>query len=286
MGPVRSAGGRHPAGQHPELEPLPLTPDQAQTLVTAVFSGLLGLAIGSFLNVVVYRVPRGESVVSPPSHCPSCDHEIRNRHNIPVLGWILLRGKCFDCGEPFSVRYPLVEAATGALFAGVAVRFDDEPRLLAAYLVFAALAIALALIDLDVRRLPNVLVLPAYPVLAVLLAVGGDGHALLRAGMAAAALFAFYFVVAVAAPGSMGFGDVKLAGVVGGVLGYLSWGALLVGAFGAFLIGSVIGVGLMVLGSAGRKTAVPFGPFMLLGAWVSILGASGLGESYLRTLGV
>jgi leader peptidase (prepilin peptidase)/N-methyltransferase len=236
--------------------------------------------------VVVYRVPRNESVVSPPSHCPACDAPIRNRHNVPLLGWILLRGRCFDCGEPFSIRYPLVEAATGALFAGVAVRFSDQPRLLAAYLAFAALAIALALIDLDVRRLPNVLVLPAYPVLAVLLVIGGDGEALLRALIAAAALFAFYFLIALAAPGSMGFGDVKLAGVVGGMLGYLSWGALLVGAFGAFVLGSIVGVGLMMRGSADRKSAVPFGPFMLLGAWVSILGASGLGESYLRSLGV
>jgi leader peptidase (prepilin peptidase)/N-methyltransferase len=166
------------------------------------------------------------------------------------------------------------------------VRFSDQPRLLAAYLAFAALAIALALIDLDVRRLPNVLVLPAYPVLAVLLVIGGDGEALLRALIAAAALFAFYFLIALAAPGSMGFGDVKLAGVVGGMLGYLSWGALLVGAFGAFVLGSIVGVGLMMRGSADRKSAVPFGPFMLLGAWVSILGASGLGESYLRSLGV
>lgn len=251
-----------------------------------LFCGLLGLAIGSFLNVVIYRVPRGESVVSPPSHCPSCDNPIRNRHNIPVLGWFLLRGKCADCSEPISARYPLVEAGTGIAFAATGYRFADEPRILAAYLVFVALGIALALIDLDVRRLPDVLVLPAYPVLAVLLAIGGDGHALWRATVAAASLFAFFFLIAMLAPGSMGFGDVKLAGVIGGVLGYLSWGALLIGAFLGFLLGSIIGLGLLIAGKADRKTAVPFGPFMILGAVVTIFGASELGESYLRSLGL
>ncbi|MFL6062439.1 MAG: prepilin peptidase, partial [Marmoricola sp.] len=212
--------------------------------------------------------------------------EIRNRHNVPVLGWLVLRGKCFDCGEPISARYPLVEAGTGIAFALTGLRFADRPALLAAYLVFTGMGIALALIDLDVRRLPDVLVLPAYPVLAALLAIDADGHALLRGLYAGAALFAFYFVIAIAAPGSMGFGDVKLAGVLGGVLGYLSWGALLTGAFGGFLLGAVVGVILILARGADRKTAVPFGPFMILGAWVSILGASGIGEAYLRSLGV
>lgn len=224
-------------------------------------------------------------MANPPSHCPNCDAPIRNRHNIPVVGWLVLRGKCFDCAEPFSARYPLVELGTGLAFAGTAVRFADEPRLLPAYLTFVALGIALTLIDLDVRRLPNVLVLPAYPVLALLLAIGGDGDALLRALIAAASLFAFFFLIAMLAPGGMGFGDVKLAGVVGGVLGYLSWGAFLIGSFLGFVLGSIIGVALLVAKKADRKTAVPFGPFMILGALITIWGASELGESYLRTLG-
>ncbi|WP_281274040.1 prepilin peptidase [Nocardioides marmoriginsengisoli] len=243
------------------------------------------MAIGSFLNVVAYRVPRGESIVSPPSACPRCGTPIRNRHNVPALGWLLLRGRCFDCHEPISPRYPLVELGTGLAFAAVAVRFADEPRLLPAYLAFTAIGIALALIDLDVRRLPDVIVLPSYPVLLALLAIDADGHALLRALYAGAALFAFYFLIAMASPGSMGFGDVKLSGVIGGVLGYLSWGALLTGAFLGFVLGALVGVLLLAVGKAGRKTAVPFGPFMLVGAWVAILGASGLGEAYLRSLG-
>jgi leader peptidase (prepilin peptidase) / N-methyltransferase len=253
--------------------------------LVAGLAGVLGLLIGSFINVVAHRVPRGESVVSPPSACPACGHAIRNRHNVPVLGWLVLRGRCYDCREPISARYPIVEAATGLLFALVGLRFAGEPMLLAAYLAFAAVAVALALIDLDVHRLPNVIVLPAYPVLAVLLAVGLGGHGLLRAAAGAFLLFGFFFLVAVVAPGGIGFGDVKLAGVVGGMTAAVSWGAFLVGAFGGFLLGAVAGV-LLILGRrAHRKTAVPFGPFMLLAAWASILGASGLGQLYLERIG-
>jgi leader peptidase (prepilin peptidase) / N-methyltransferase len=258
--------------------------DVSPTLI-ACLAGVLGLAIGSFVNVVAYRLPRGESVVSPPSACPSCGTPIRARHNVPVLGWLILRGRCHDCGLPISVRYPIVEGATGLLFAVVGWHFAAHPMLLAAYLAFAGIAVALALIDLDVRRLPNVLVLPSYPVLAALLALGVGGDGLLRAAVGAVLLFGFFLAVAVAAPGGIGLGDVKLAGVVGGMTAALSWGAFLTGAFAGFLLGAVAGV-LLILGrGARRKTAVPFGPFMLLGAWASILGASGLGQLYLGHIG-
>ena len=254
--------------------------------LVAALAGLLGLVIGSFLNVVIHRVPRGESVVSPPSACPGCNNPIRARHNVPVLGWLVLRGRCYDCGSSISGRYPLVEAGTAALFALAGWRFADEPVALAAYLVFAAVAVALALIDLDVHRLPNVIVAPSYGVLAVLLAFGADGGSLVRAAAGTVVLFGFFLLVALVAPGAMGLGDVKLAGVVGGMTAYLSWGAFLTAAFGAFLLGAVVGLALVVGGRAGRKTAVPFGPFMLVAAWASILGASGLGELYLAQIGM
>jgi leader peptidase (prepilin peptidase)/N-methyltransferase len=258
------------------------------TAYVATLAGVLGLAVGSFLNVVIHRVPRGESVVSPPSACPSCGHAIRNRHNVPVLGWLVLRGRCFDCGHPISPRYPLVELGTGLLFVAVAIRFHHDLPLLPAYLTFAALGIALTGIDLDVRRLPNSIVLPAYPVLAALLAIDairdGDAHRALRAVEGGVGLLAFFFVIAFAAPGAMGFGDVKLSGVIGAMTAYLSWGTLLVAAFGAFFFGAVLGVALILVSSAGRKTAVPFGPFLVLGAWTAILGAGHLGEAYLNAL--
>lgn len=265
-----------------------LTEHDVLAVFVPVFAGLLGLNIGSFLNVVVHRVPAGESVVHPPSACPKCGHAIRTRHNIPVLGWLVLRGRCFDCGEPISGRYPLVEAGTGVAFALVALRLGvDEQglRLLPAYLAFAGIGIALALIDFDVKRLPDVIVLPSYPVLAALLLIGGDGDVLLRALLGAAILGAFYFAVWFIAPGGMGFGDVKLAGLVGGMTAYLTWGSFLVGAFMGFLLGAVAGVLLMASGKAGRKTAVPFGPFMILGAWTAILGAGELGDHYLELIG-
>jgi leader peptidase (prepilin peptidase)/N-methyltransferase len=253
--------------------------------VVTILAGVLGLVIGSFLNVVVHRVPRGESVVSPPSACPRCGTPIRSRHNVPVLGWLVLRGRCYDCRLPISPRYPVVEAATGLLFALAGFRFADRPLLLAAYLTFAAVAVALALIDLDVHRLPNAIVLPAYPVLAALLLLAADGAALLRAAEGAALLFTLFLLIALAAPGSMGFGDVKLAGVVGAMTAYLSWGAFLVAAFGGFLLGAAVGLLLIAAQRAGRRTAVPFGPFMLVASWASILGASGLGQVYLERVG-
>src|SRR3954467_1310274 len=153
-------------------------------------AGLLGLAIGSFLNVVIHRVPRDESLVRPRSQCPQCGAAIRNRHNVPVFGWLLLRGRCADCRTPISVRYPLVEAGTAALFVAVAAKFGLTWAL-PAYLYLAAVAIALALIDLDVMRLPNAIVLPSYAVAAALLvpaALLGDGPAPILRGLAAAVL--------------------------------------------------------------------------------------------------
>ncbi|WP_211222118.1 prepilin peptidase [Nocardioides halotolerans] len=250
----------------------------------AILVGVLGSAVGSFLNVVAHRVPRGLSVVNPPSACPDCGTAIRSRHNLPVVGWLVLRGRCYDCGSAISVRYPLVEAGVAVLFVLAALRFGDEPRQLPAYLAFAGIAGALALIDLDVRRLPNSIVLPAYPVLGVLLALPGDASALLRAALGAALLFAIYLVIALVAVGAMGWGDVKLAGVIGGMTAYLSWGTLLSGAFLGFLLGAVAGLLLIAARRAGRRSAVPFGPFMLLGAWAALLGAGHLGDSYLALL--
>jgi leader peptidase (prepilin peptidase) / N-methyltransferase len=236
-----------------------------------VVVGLLGLAIGSFLNVVIHRVPVGLSVVSP-SRCPDCGTSIRARHHVPVVGWLVLRGSCADCRGPIPIRYPAVELLTGALFVLVTwrvVHLDQLPAL-PALLTFTALGIAVGVIDLDTRRLPDALVLPAYPVLAVLLvaaaAVRDDWWAAARAGLGALALFAFFFALALISPRGMGFGDVKLAGVIGLVLGYLSWSALLLGGFAGFFLGAVVGVAMLASGAGTRMTALPFGPFMVLGA--------------------
>ncbi|QTE28011.1 prepilin peptidase [Pengzhenrongella sicca] len=244
----------------------------------------VGLVIGSFLNVVVWRVPRAESIVRPPSACPACGHEIRRRDNVPVLSWLNLRGRCRDCRAAISPRYPLVELGTAVLFALVALRFGVSAAALA-YLYLAAIGVCLALIDFDTRRLPDAIVLPSYPVLAVLLAVAswgsGDWPALLRALIGGVVLWAAYFLLVVAYPAGMGFGDVKLAGLLGAALAWLGWGELAVGGFAAFLLGGVFSVGLLLSGRANRKSGIPFGPWMLLGAAIGIGFGGAIWTGYL-----
>ncbi len=254
-------------------------------VLLGVFAGLVGLAVGSFLNVVVWRVPRGESVVRPPSACPSCGHAIRSRDNVPVLSWLLLRRRCRDCRAPISARYPLVEAGTALLFVAVALRFAGTPAVLPVLLYLAAISVALALIDIDVHRLPDAIVLPSYAVVGAGLvaasAVTGSWTALPRAAIGAAALFAFYFLLMVIRPGGMGFGDVKLAGVLGACLGWFGWGALVVGAFSAFLLGGIFSIALILGGRAGRRSGIPFGPWMILGSWVGLAAGEALWSAYL-----
>ncbi|HEY0167979.1 MAG TPA: prepilin peptidase [Jatrophihabitans sp.] len=257
-------------------------------VVVAVF----GLAIGSFLNVVIYRVPNGQSLITPASRCPSCNTPIRHRHNVPVLGWLALRGRCADCAAPISVRYPLIESVTAVAFTLVTWRLHSIDRLpgLPAWLYFTAIAIALAAIDIDCHRLPNAIVLPSYPVLALLLAGPAlwqqDYSALLRTAVGSAALFGGYFALALAYPKGMGFGDVKLAGLIGGMLGWLSYSALLVGAFTAFLLGGVAGVAVIASRRGSGKTPLPFGPFMLTAAAVALCLAQPLIDGYLDLTGL
>lgn len=249
-----------------------------------ILAGVLGLAVGSFLNVVIWRVPNGASVVSPPSACPRCDAPIRPRDNVPVLSWLLLRARCRDCAAPISPRYPIVEAGTAALFVLTTVRFGLSPEL-PAYLYLAAVGIALALIDLDVHRLPDAIVLPSYGVLALLLTVaalvGDDLSSLGRAAIGSVALWVIYFLLALAKPGGMGFGDVKLAGLLGAAMAWPGWGALIVGAFAAFLLGGLYGIGLIAARRGTRRSKVPFGPWMVLGALIGIAVGEQLWNAYL-----
>lgn len=252
----------------------------------AVLVGLcfvLGLLIGSFLNVVIWRVPRGESVVSPPSHCPRCDAEIKPYDNVPVVSWLILRGKCRKCGEPISVRYPLVELGTGLLFAVFAWHFGYSWQL-PAFLYLAAIGIALSLIDLDTKRLPDVLTLPSIAVGGVLLllpaAIYGDWGDYARAWLGALALGLFYFITALIYPAGMGGGDIKLAPFLGLYLGWIGWGALVVGAFLGFLLGAVVGGGLMIAQRATRKSKIPFGPFMVAGALIAVFVGEHIAHAY------
>ena len=240
-----------------------------------VVVGLFGAVIGSFLNVVVHRVPLGESLVAPGSHCPACGAPVKPYDNVPVVSWLLLRGRCRSCGVRISPRYPLVELATALTWAAVvAVRgFDDD---LVLELPFVSALIALAAIDFDHKLLPNKIVYPlaAYGVIATLLVDRGD---LVENLIAGAGAFAFLLAAVIAYPAGMGMGDVKLGGAMGLYLGVSVIPALLV----AFLSGSVVGVVILAReGAAGRKKAVPFGIFLALGGIVGVLAGPELIDLY------
>jgi leader peptidase (prepilin peptidase)/N-methyltransferase len=240
-----------------------------------VGTGLFGALIGSFLNVVAHRVPAGESLVSPGSHCPHCGAAVRPYDNIPVVSWLVLRGRCRDCGGPISVRYPLVELLTALVFAAVvAVRgFDDD---LVLELPFVAALIALAAIDFDHKLLPNKIVYPlaAWGVVATLLV---DRDDLVENLIAGAGAFAFLLAAVIAYPRGMGMGDVKLGGAMGLYLGLSIVPALLA----AFLSGSIVGIAIIAReGAEGRKKAVPFGVFLALGGIVGVLAGPELIDVY------
>lgn len=276
-------------------------------LFFCVGAGLFGLLIGSFLNVVIWRVPRSESLL-PNSACPHCGEAVRPWQNVPVISWLALRGKCANCKAPISARYPLIESLTavgfglvawwfvatfglGALFGvdGVTTPISAWAAL-AAYLWFVSISIALSAIDFELQRLPDAIVLPSIGVVAGLLSLsavlGGNWAQLIAVLGGAAALFVFYFVIVLVYPKGMGGGDVKLAPVVGASLGYIGWDAVIVGGFAGFAIGAIVGLVVMAVRRVGRRHALPFGPWMLAGAWLGIVIGPQIMLTYLRLVGL
>ena len=245
--------------------------------------GLCGLVVGSFVNAVIDDVSRPDRLVPAQSYCSACGAPTKRRHIVPAVIWLVRRGRCPTCRARISLRDPLVEVGAAVLFVVLFVRLNTLGQLAAApaFLYFAALGLALALIDAQTHRLPDRLVLPSYPILAVLLAgaagLRADGWSLARSLIGGAVLFALFFLVALAHPAGLGFGDVKFAGLIGGVLAYLSWPALLLGVFAGFVLAAVVGVVLIAAGRASRRTALPFGPFLVLGALLGVFGAEPTG---------
>jgi leader peptidase (prepilin peptidase)/N-methyltransferase len=273
------------------------------TVVLPTLVGVLGLSIGSFLNVVVFRVPNGLSVVRPASACPGCGAKIRARDNVPVLSWVALRGRCRACQEPISARYPIVETVTAAAFVAIALLVVPSiltagtvsataaaTLTLVALLYLAAISVALSAIDLDVKRLPNAIVLPSYLVAAALLIpaaiLDGRPEALVSLAVGSAGSFLFFAVLALIRPGGMGWGDVKLAGLLGLYLGFFGWGQLAVGIAAAFLLGGIAGIGLLLTRRATRSGALPFGPWMFAGTWIGIIAGAPLAAGYLGIFGL
>jgi leader peptidase (prepilin peptidase)/N-methyltransferase len=243
-----------------------------------------GLVVGSFLTVVVDRIPKKESVVSPRSRCPHCDAEIRSRDNIPVLSWLLLRGRCRSCRARIPVRYPLLEAGTAASFVGVALVY---PRVyvIAMLCAFSAVMLAVGAIDLELKIIPNRITYPAFPVFAVAIVVGwaiGQGLDPVRAAIGALAYGGVFLLIAVIAPRGLGMGDVKLTGLIGLVMGSLGLRYVGVAAGAAILLGGLGGV-IALLAGRGRKSAIPFGPFLTAGALVALFWGEQIADWYLRS---
>jgi leader peptidase (prepilin peptidase)/N-methyltransferase len=238
---------------------------------------LWGLAAGSFVTVVAHRVPRGESIVGPRSRCPSCGAQIAAYDNVPVVSWVLLRGRARCCEEPISPRYPLTELAMGALYAATVLVLWGDATDVALGLVFVTMLAAVTLTDLERRIIPNRILLVAT-VLGVAIAAAGDPASLGERAIAAAAAGGLLFLAALAYPRGMGMGDVKLAAVMGLFLGRSVAPAILV----ALLVGSLLGLAMIARhGAAARKRAIPFGPFLALGGIVGLLAGGPLVDWYL-----
>jgi leader peptidase (prepilin peptidase)/N-methyltransferase len=245
--------------------------------VLVIAAALVGLLVGSFLNVVAHRLPRGESLVHPRSRCPGCGAPIAAYDNVPVLSWLLLRGRCRHCGEPISARYPLVELTTAVLYALVVVAKDDALDVALGLLLVTAL-VPITLIDLELRLIPNRITLPAA-VAAVVAAVILDVGFVPEQLIAGAAAGGFFLLAAVAYPRGMGMGDVKLAGMLGLYLGRAVAPAIFAGLIAGVLVGAVV---IARKGAReGRKTAVPFGPFLALGGLVGLFFGDAIVDAYL-----
>ncbi len=244
-----------------------------------IYVAVVGLLVGSFLNVVVYRVPRGLSVVRPRSACPSCDTPLRALDNIPIVSWIVLRARCRTCREPISWRYPLVEGANAVIWSLDALRIGFHP-ILVAVLIGSSVLLALALIDAETMTLPRVLVYwgLALSALAMLIAavLSHDVHALLRGLVAGAGWFLVFFALNFASPRALGFGDVRLAGLLGLLLGWWGLGEVLVGFFAANVLGVLVGGFLILTKRRRRDQPIPYGVYLAAGTLFALWFAPAL----------
>jgi leader peptidase (prepilin peptidase)/N-methyltransferase len=245
--------------------------------VILVLAFLGGLIAGSFVTAVAHRVPRGLSIAGPRSVCPSCGAQIAAYDNLPVVSWLVLRGRARCCGAPISPRYPLTELALGALFAATVAVYWDEPAEAVIGLVFVTMLAAITLTDIERRIIPNKILLVGV-ILCLAIAAPTDPGGLPERAIAAVAAGGIFFLVALAYPRGMGLGDVKLAATMGLFLGRAVAPAILA----ALLIGSLVGLALIARhGSGARKMAIPFGPFLALGGVIGLLAGEEIVDLYL-----
>lgn len=248
-----------------------------------VVAGVFGLAIGSFLTVVVDRVPEHRSIVSPGSRCPGCGQQIRARDNIPVISYVLLRGRCRACGEPISIRYPILEALTALIFGATAAA-HHAPYVVVMLCALDAVLIAVSAIDIERRIIPNAITYPATLAFAVAVVLGwiaGVGLSPVQGVIGLLGYGGVFLLIAVISRG-MGMGDVKLAALIGLVLGSVGLRYVAAAAGVAVLLGGFGGLLALAIGR-GRKSTIPFGPYLAAGALVAIVFAQPISDWYLRT---
>lgn len=252
-------------------------------MIRVLLAGVFGFVLGSFLNVVIHRVPRGGSIVTPGSACPKCGKALAPRDNIPVLSYLVLRGRCRFCSTRISLRYPAIELVNAVIWVGAMLRFASTET---AIFVAAAgsVLIVLATIDLEHRRVPNVIVLPstggAIVWLVVVSAVSQRWDILSEALLGAFGSFLVLFVIATVS-GGMGFGDVKLAAFTGVVAGRFGWEVAFIAMLVGFFCGGIVGLVLLATRRVGRKSALPFAPALAAGALVAVFGNQSLSRWWL-----
>lgn len=268
--------------------------DTPTVILLLVASFVIGCIFGSFLNVVIWRVPNHIGITNPKrSFCPKCQAQIAWYDNIPIISWLVLGAKCRHCKEPISARYPLVESLGGLSFLAVTaggLLGAYSPWMLPALYMFACVSIVIAFIDLDHHLILNVVLLPTLIASVVLLALAsfgmGEWSRLGRAAICALILFAFYFALSLIWKGGMGDGDIKLAFVLGLLLGWLGWPQFIIGSFAAFLIGGVLSLILLACWKVDLHGGIPFGPSMLLGAWLGVFAGAPIAVLYLQLTGL
>jgi leader peptidase (prepilin peptidase) / N-methyltransferase len=246
----------------------------------------LGLVFGSFLTVAIHRVPAGESLVRPRSRCPSCGTQLRAFDNVPLFSWISLRGRCYQCGARIPAEYPLTEMGCAGLFVAVALVYEDpwQAVLLAPFL---GLLVGISAIDLRYYKIPNRLIYPAVLISAAFVVVGDLAGAPLSAtggGVGTLVYGVGLLIVALISPMGMGMGDVKLAGLIGLVLGAVELALVAVAAGAGILLGGVGAIVALLLG-AGRKTRIPYGPFMAGGAVLAVFAGEAIADANLSLFG-
>ncbi|MEX0992076.1 MAG: prepilin peptidase [Actinomycetota bacterium] len=255
--------------------------------VAVVIWFLFGLVFGSFVTVLVYRVPRHESIAKPGSRCPRCGTPLRVIDNVPVVSYLIRRGRCHACGERISARYPLTELATSALFVLAALAFPEEPFVAGVIAIFFGVLLALSLIDFEHRILPNAITYPSLVIFAIAVVAGqllGTGMSILGAGLGLLGYAGALFLIAFLYPKGMGMGDVKLVALIGLVAGSLGAAEVVVAAAAGFFSGGIVGLGVLLVRRR-RGQTMPFGPFLAFGAVVGILVGPQIASWYLGLLG-